>query len=247
MLGFAVTVAGKKTGGSTVAQVREMYCRYACALLRSMVAELRGLSCPVIVLHDNLSKEQKDRMVKAYPFVNFHHVPLAKFKEHGKADPRYFLLEAFNPIHDLDKIILLGADMICVGQAEALIYRADAPISMWREPAREQWNSGCAVITRPLFTVDNYERVLAEPKKVFGHDQAILNQLFGDIAVPLPGHVQRFVDENVKPPWDCIFLHYIYKPGFAPHKISSEAKALYEKYMPEGTGNLDWKGPGDGA
>lgn len=237
-VGFAVTVAGRATEGSIAERVREMYCRHACALLRSMVAEMPGLSAPVLVFYDKLTPDQKKRFKKVYPSIRFQKVPLALFKRKAKTDPRFFALEAFNPTYDLDRIILLDADMICVGNADVLIYEVTAPISMWREPSRPCFNSGCVVITRSLLTAEWYERVLDTKVTEYGHDQAILNQLFGSSAAALPANTQRFVDEKTVPPWGCTFLHFIHKPGVAPHKISAAAKALVAKYMPEGMEEL---------
>jgi hypothetical protein len=183
-----------------------------------------------------MDAKTKAALKKEYPEIRLHKVPVAEYKKHGKTDVRYYLLEAFNPVHDLDRIIVLGADMLCVGSADALIYRADAPISMWKEPVRDCFNSGGMVLLRPILTQQVYEDLLAHDKgKEFGRDQGIINSYFAGKIAELPSTVQVFAEKG------CVttgvtFLHFIHKP-FARRdsweRAEPEAIRILEEYQKE--------------
>ena len=201
-----------------------------------MVDKLAGLSCPIIVCYDVIEAKTREILENEYPEIRFHKVPVKEYEKHGKTDVRYYLLEAFNPVHDLDRIIVLGADMLCVGSADALIYRADAPISMWREPVRKCWNSGGMVLLRPVLNEKVYKDLLAHNKgKEFGRDQGVINSYFEGKIAALPESVQVFAEKG-QPTTGVTFLHFIHKP-FARRDIweraEPEAIRILEEYQKE--------------
>ena len=227
-VGFVSSLGGPKAS-------RDSYGRMVVALLRSMVDKLQGLSAPFVIMHAGLTAEEKKRLTDAYEYVEFHKVDLERYRQHGKLNPMYWLLEAYNPKHNLDKAIVLGADMLCTGSTDRIIYQDLGPIACWREKQRACWNTGCTVIQKSLITDEIFEALLAyDDKGQFGHDQACVNGLFAGRIFTLPENVQEFVDESTKP-GGCMWLHFIHKP-FAEgglKKNSPAAIALLKSYMRE--------------
>jgi len=200
-----------------------------------MVEQLPGLSAPFIVSYHTLTADEKKRLRDAYEFVEFHKVNVQRYQKADKTDCRYWLLEAFNPCLDLDKAIVLGADMICTGSTNRLIYQSHGPIAMWREPVRKCWNSGSMVLEKSVLTKETYEALLAHDKgSEFGRDQGVVNSYFKGKIGSLPETTQKFVDEATVP-GGTIWLHFIHKPfeGGGLAKNSPAAIALLKKYMGE--------------
>ena len=233
-MGRAVRFLSVLAGGAT--KTRDSYGRMMVALLRSMVDRLPGLSAPFIVIHAELTAKEKKRLKDAYEFVEFRRVDEAKYQEAGKTDCRYFFLEAFNPKNDCDKIIVLDADMLCVGSPNRLIYQSHGPIAMWREPRRACWNSGCMVVEKSLMTQEVYDAVVAHKNTTeFGRDQGVINSFFAGKIHALPDGTQAFVEHDTTPS-GVAFLHFIYKPFARKDIAGKNNKAcvdLLKKYMGE--------------
>lgn len=224
-VGFVCTVQG------------DSFWRMFVALLRSMKANQPGLSCPIVVVYHTMPEDQKALIEEEYPRVEFHKLDYGRYKESMKHNVRFWLLEAFNPVLDLDRVITLGADMLCIRHMNELIYKSHGLISCWREPSG-QWNSGAMVINKPLLTQETYDAVLAHQpnyKAVRGHDQAVINSMFAGQIKQLPANTQVVVDKGTNPEkCGATFLHFMHKP-FARAEIagrnSSASIALLKKHM----------------
>jgi hypothetical protein len=226
--------------------VRMTYARLAVALLRSMVANLEGLSCPIIIGTDGADKDVRKMLSPEYPNLRWHKIDVEKYEKAGKRDPRYFLLDAFSPVHDLDKIIVLGTDMICLSTTDQLIYRSHGPIAAWMEPGRGQYNTGSMVIERSLCMQEIYEALLAhDAGNEFGHDQAVVNSYFRGKIAALPAVIQAMGNGQSDPEADAkrgmIWLHVCHK-YFSRRDFwrrnSDATIRLVEKYLGEYSLNL---------
>ena len=227
-VGFFLVLAGPKRN-------RTSYLRMACGLLRSMVERLPGLSCPIIVGHDGLPPDDKALLREIYAAIEFHRIDVKRYKEAGKANPRYYLLDAFNPKLNCQKIIVLGADMLCTGSTDALIYRQHGPIAMWWEPKRGCYNSGSMVLEGEVMRKEIHDELLAcDQGDEFGHDQGIINKYFKGKIARLPDDTQRAVDDATVTPGSETWLHFWRKPfgaGDEWKQIHPDCLALLSKYM----------------
>ena len=230
-------------GGSEVVE----YATYGRALLRSMVARLKGLSCPVIINHDDaLTPELRDQFVTIYPYCEFHMLPFKMYEENGKCLPRWWLLEAFNPELQIERLVTLGTDMLCMGDTGMLLYRDWGKIAAWKEPVRDDYNSGSMVITPAVATADVYKALIEykRPDGRFGHDQAAVNDVLRGQFTQLPDTVMQFAtmmheDRQVKT--DVIWLHYIHKYWSSPQHIPKWALVELEKWLGPDNKNLSGK------
>lgn len=228
-VGFFFVLAGPKEN-------RKQYLRMACGLLRSMMDKLTGLSCPIIVGHDGLPPTDMGILKRIYRPIEFHRLDTEKYRKAGKTNPRYYLLDAFNPKLDCEKIILLGADMLCMGSTDRLIYQAHGPIAMWWEPKRGTYNDGSMVLQgREILNEKIYRALIAADQGgTFGHGQAIVNEYFRDRIVRLPDDTQIAIDDATVRPRAGIWAHFWRKPfgaGDEWKQIHPEFRALLDKYM----------------
>jgi len=220
------------------------YATYGRALLRSMVARLRGLSCPVIInCDDALTPELKEQFVVIYPYCEFHTLPKKLYEENGKCLPRWWLLEAFNPELQVERLVTLGTDMLCMGTTDTLLYRDWGKIAAWKEPHRSDYNSGSMVVTPRIATAEAYKALLEykRPDGRFGHDQAAVNDVLRGEFTQLPDNVMQFAThapEDLHVKGGLIWLHYIHKYWSSPQHIPHWAMVELEQWLGPDNKNL---------
>jgi lipopolysaccharide biosynthesis glycosyltransferase len=215
------------------------YVKYLKAFLRSIQAYNPLFNIPFYVISstDKLSQDSMNELRKEYNNIVFKGINEANYEKHGKANCRYWSIEAFT-IGGYDKVIYFGCDVICMGDIRELYDMDVETVAMTREQRRQAtFNNNCMIINGKLCEDDTYIDLLradySDDTTVYGTDQKVYTLYFKDKIQELEQKWNVLVSESdliLKE--DIKFLHYIYKPDHPQGKPQLHQWQIdkYEEY-----------------
>lgn len=169
------------------------------ALLSSVVLNNPDADFDFVVLHDDLTLAEINRIKKRYHRVVFRRIDTSPYQEFKKGlasnylvVKAYFILEAFRLV-EYDTIICLDTDMVVLGPIDNL-FEIGHPFAacpqFFNPDGGRNLNSGLLVISKPVLSEDTWAALCeigrAGTYELEKHDQAILSEYFNGKYHQLP-------------------------------------------------------------
>jgi lipopolysaccharide biosynthesis glycosyltransferase len=227
----------------------EGYFYFLTALLKSIVKN-SDYRDDIIIFSDHFESSGtgyfETTLREIYKNIKFHHIDEGLYIKNGKSRRTYWVLEAFK-LRDYDKVLYLGADMLCIRNFNEL-FDIQCKISMVREERRrETLNSGAMLIDKELMTNEIYDDLMITNypdtlhPEIRGSDQRLLQIYFNDIVTTHDHKYNVMITDsnaqNYENP-DVVFLHYFLKPN-SPDFVKRCGKKLLDLWY--NTNNMDVK------
>lgn len=196
-----------------------LYLRYGYRLLKSILANNPEFDNDFYFICDKpFSFGIQNGLRSVYPQVKFKYVETDFYDSCDKTDPRYYSFSAFNI--SADRVIFLDADMLCIGNIDALRNGSfsESGISMVRErDAEDTFNAGLIVIPSAMLGCDVFNALVESDysKAIrYGTDQKVYNEHFHGNINELPSEWNVLVTEydSFAEKEKIKFIHYCHKP-----------------------------------
>jgi lipopolysaccharide biosynthesis glycosyltransferase len=215
----------------------EGYFYFLTALLKSIVKN-SDYRDDIVIFSDHFETSgtgyYETTLRDIYKNIKFHHVNEELYIKNGKCRRTFWALEVFK-MREYDKVLYLGADMLCMRNFNE-IFDIPCKISMVREERRrDTLNSGAMLISKELMTDDIYDKIISTNypddlyPEITGTDQRLFYIFFKDIVTTHHHKYNVMVTDGNAQDYeqpDVVFLHYFLKPNSPDFKKRCGQKLL---------------------